>query len=283
MQPVVLRGTIAHGEGKGHRAGFPTANLDIGSAALPPYGVYASLLKTEKGCLIPGVTNVGTRPTADDNPQPTVETWMPDFEGDLYGQRAVVILLEYLRAIRPFESMEALKRQIDSDAARAAALAGGICENSVVSHSADETKAFGKMLAGFLRRGDVLTLTGPLGAGKSELARGIARGLGIEGVLPSPTFTILNMYSQGRIPLYHYDWYRIEDPEELTAIGVEEHLPGDGITLVEWAEQAPELLPEDILDLRLIPLDESARLITLTPRGGFRPVREWISEMKKKC
>ena len=283
MQPIVLNGFISHGKGKGHLAGFPTANLQAEQTALPAYGVYASVFITEDGRLHSGVTNVGTRPTADESEVPTVETWLPGYQGDLYGERAQLILLEFLRPIRPFPDMAALKQQIDQDARRAAGISGPFIAQSALSESAEDTRKIGQRISAQLERGDVITLTGPLGAGKSEFARGIARGLGIRGTLPSPTFTILNMYDQGCLPLYHYDWYRIEDPEELTAIGAEEHLPGDGVTLVEWSEQAPELLPDTFLAVRIMPLNENRRVICLTPKGGFRPVTAWITELKETC
>ena len=279
METVILQGFIEHGKGKGHLAGFPTANLHMENPALPAYGVYASVLVTMDDRRLPGVTNVGTRPTADTSEKPTVETWLPGYKGDLYGQRVTLILLDYLRGIRPFNDMGALKAQIDLDAASASAVSDLFMANSVISHSPEKTREIGAHIGAHLNAGDVLTLTGHLGAGKSELARGIARSFGITGALPSPTFTILNVYDGGRVPLYHYDWYRIEDPEELIAIGAEEHLPGEGVTLVEWSEQAPELLPEKRLAVRLLPLNEQTRMIYFEPLGGFRAVKEWLTEL----
>ncbi len=278
METVVLTGVIRHGRGKGHLAGFPTANLQAEQSALPAYGVYASVFAAEDGKLLPGVTNIGTRPTADESSVPTVETWLPGYQGDLYGERASVVLLSRLREIRAFPDMAALKAQIDRDAAKADEESRRFIARAAVSGSAADTRGIGARIAPNLERGDVITLTGPLGAGKSEFARGIARGLGVEGTLPSPTFTILNVYDRGRLPLYHYDWYRIEDPEELLAIGAEEHLPGDGVTLVEWSEQAPELLPEKRLAVQIIPLDEERRIVYFEPTGGFRPVGGWMTE-----
>jgi tRNA threonylcarbamoyladenosine biosynthesis protein TsaE len=92
----------------------------------------------------------------------------------------------------------------------------------MISESAEETRKLGERLAEGVRPGDVILLEGPLGAGKSELARGIARGLGVEETVTSPSFTILNVYTSGRIPLYHFDWYRLESEEELYELGMEE-------------------------------------------------------------
>ena len=143
----------------------------------------------------------------------------------------------------------------------------------ITTHSAEETRALGAKLAAQLRRGDVVLLRGDLGAGKSEFARGVARGLGIQGPVPSPSFTILNMYDEGRIPLYHFDWYRIHDPDEIGEMGFEEQIGGDGIALIEWSEQAPDYVPDRALKISIHTVDESTREITVEPLGGF-PFRE---------
>ena len=99
----------------------------------------------------------------------------------------------------------------------------------MITKSAAETRALGEKLAGRLQPGDVLLLEGDLGAGKSELTRGIAKGLGVTETVTSPSFTILNVYESGRFPLYHFDWYRLESSEELYELGMDEYLGGD-----EW-------------------------------------------------
>ncbi len=139
----------------------------------------------------------------------------------------------------------------------------------ITTHSAEETRALGARLARFLRRGDAVLLEGGLGAGKSELARGIARGLGIAGPVPSPSFTILNAYDEGTVPLYHFDWYRISDPEEIAEMGFEEQLEGDGIALIEWSENGAAYLPDRALVIRIVPVDENVREIAFEARGGF--------------
>lgn len=143
----------------------------------------------------------------------------------------------------------------------------------IVSHAAKETRDLGAKLAAFLQPGDVVLLRGGLGAGKSEFARGVARGLGIAGPVPSPSFTILNAYDEGRIPLYHFDWYRIHDPDEIGEMGFEEQLHGDGASLIEWSEQAPDYVPERALAVSILAVDEETRKITVEPLGGF-PFRE---------
>lgn len=152
---------------------------------------------------------------------------------------------------------------------------------SVTSHSAGETQAIARAAARQLRPGDVLLLTGQMGAGKSEFARGVARGLGIEGNIPSPTFTLLNLYVEGSLPFKHFDWYRIEDPEELYAAGLDEQVGENGITAIEWHERAPELVPENCLEVRLTPMSEHVREITFLPRGGFREL-DWKEMIEDK-
>ena len=138
------------------------------------------------------------------------------------------------------------------------------------SNAASVTRAIGERLAGKLQPGDVLLLRGNLGAGKSELTRGIARGLGIEGVIPSPSFTILNVYTEGRIPLYHFDWYRITSVEELYEMGMDEYIGGDGICVIEWPDNGREAIPDTYLEIFLDPTGDTQREIRLVPRGGFR-------------
>lgn len=142
----------------------------------------------------------------------------------------------------------------------------------MLTHSPEETRAFGRRLAEQLRPGDVLLFYGNLGAGKSEMTRGIAEGLGVSGPVTSPSFTILNVYDDGRMPLYHFDWYRLESAEELYEMGMDEYLGGDGVAVVEWPTQCPEAIPDTHLAVTLKPVGESDREITLTPMGDFRPI-----------
>lgn len=265
-----LTGPVVHGQGKGRLAGFPTANLHCENAAvLPPDGVYATRVYIDENTYV-GVTNVGTRPTADDRNTTTVETWILDFEGDLYDKEISILPYAFLRETRKFSSMEDLKAQIDSDALRAKAfLDEAPLLTAAITFSAQETQKTAAYIGGLLQKGDAIVLRGDLGAGKSEFARGIARGLGIEGAVPSPSFTILNVHEDGRLPLYHFDWYRVSDADELYEIGIEEYLPGDGITLVEWAERAEELLPARRLEVQIETLNEATRLLRITPFGDF--------------
>lgn len=139
------------------------------------------------------------------------------------------------------------------------------------THSPAETRALGVRLAKLLLPGDVLLFWGDLGVGKSEMTRGIASGLGVVETVTSPSFTILNVYESGRIPLYHFDWYRLQSAEELWEMGMDEYLGGNGVAVVEWPGQCPEAIPEKRLDICITPLDDTTmREICFTPHGGFR-------------
>ena len=139
-----------------------------------------------------------------------------------------------------------------------------------VTTSPGETRALGAGLARVLRAGDVILLRGPLGAGKSELTRGIASGLGVAETVTSPSFTILNVYESGSLPLYHFDWYRLSSADELYDLGMDEYLGGNGLAVVEWPERCPEAVPEDCLEITLIPGSGEQRLIRLASLGRFR-------------
>lgn len=147
---------------------------------------------------------------------------------------------------------------------------------TILTRSAEETRALGFRLAKQLQPGDVIILLGDMGAGKSELTRGIARGLGIEGYLPSPSFTIMQMYETGRLPLYHFDWYRLESSEELYELSMEEYLYGSGVAVVEWPSMAEDAVPESHLEISLSPCAEDERTITLRPVGGFHSLDETL-------
>ena len=110
--------------------------------------------------------------------------------------------------------------------------------------SAAETHALGKKIGETARPGDVYTLVGDLGVGKTVFTQGIAQGLGIEEPICSPTFTIVQVYEEGRMPFYHFDVYRIGDIEEMDEVGFEEYVMGEGVSLIEWANLIEEILPE---------------------------------------
>ena len=144
----------------------------------------------------------------------------------------------------------------------------------MITKSAAETRALGEKLAARLRPGDVLLLEGDLGAGKSELTRGIAKGLGVAETVTSPSFTILNVYESGRYPLYHFDWYRLESSEELYELGMDEFLCGDGIAVVEWPGRCPDAVPEGAVRIRMTAAGENERMIEC---------EEWDLENETAC
>ena len=115
----------------------------------------------------------------------------------------------------------------------------------------EETRDFGHQLANQLEPGSVVALIGDLGTGKTTLSKYIAEGLGITEVVTSPTFTIVQEYHTGRLPLYHFDVYRIGDISEMEELGYEEYFFGDGVSLVEWADIIQELLPEEARIIRI--------------------------------
>lgn len=134
-----------------------------------------------------------------------------------------------------------------------------------ITESVDETKELARRLADYLAPGDLLTLEGDLGAGKTSFTQGLAQGLKIPDVVNSPTFTIIKEY-QGRIPLYHMDVYRVG--EELESLGYEEYFYGDGVTVVEWAGLVEDLLPAERLDIRIEKEGDERRRIVFAPRGA---------------
>ena len=113
------------------------------------------------------------------------------------------------------------------------------------TYSAQETRTLGEKIGLQAAPGEVSTLTGDLGVGKTVFTQGVAKGLGIDEPVNSPTFTILQVYEEGRMPFYHFDVYRIGDVEEMEEIGYEDCFYGEGVCLIEWAELIGEILPQD--------------------------------------
>ncbi|MCI7469116.1 MAG: tRNA (adenosine(37)-N6)-threonylcarbamoyltransferase complex ATPase subunit type 1 TsaE [Lachnospiraceae bacterium] len=132
------------------------------------------------------------------------------------------------------------------------------------SHSAKETEQFAADLAAKALPGDVYTLTGDLGVGKTVFAKGFAKGLGITEPVTSPTFTIVQEYLSGRLPLYHFDVYRIGDPDEMEETGFYDYIDRGGVVLIEWAELIEDVLPENRTEITIskdLAGDDDYRLI----------------------
>lgn len=121
----------------------------------------------------------------------------------------------------------------------------------IETNSAQETFALGEKIGRQARPGQIYTLTGDLGVGKTVFTQGVARGLGITEPISSPTFTIVQIYESGRLPLYHFDVYRIGDIEEMEEIGYDDYFFGQGICLIEWADLIGEILPSDIISVTI--------------------------------
>jgi tRNA threonylcarbamoyladenosine biosynthesis protein TsaE len=136
-----------------------------------------------------------------------------------------------------------------------------ITSQQVETHSIAETLEFGARLARELQRSDVVALSGELGAGKTALVKGIAHGLGITVDVTSPTFTLIHEYGDGQLPLYHIDLYRIDSVPQALAIGIEDYLNGQGVTVIEWAERIVSLLPPHTIRICIESLGENTRRI----------------------
>ena len=117
--------------------------------------------------------------------------------------------------------------------------------------SAEETSALSEKIATDAEAGTVFTLTGDLGVGKTVFTQGFAKGLGIEEPVNSPTFTIVQVYDEGRLPFYHFDVYRIGDVDEMDEIGYEDYFYGDGISMIEWANLIEEIIPDDAVKITI--------------------------------
>ena len=137
-------------------------------------------------------------------------------------------------------------------------------EYHISTNSASESMQFGEDLAGILNSGDVITLEGDLGAGKTTFTKGIATGLRITDTVSSPTFTMIKEY-EGSLKLYHLDAYRLEFSDE--DLGFDEYIYGTGVTVIEWAQYIEDYLPEDRLAITIDYLDEDRRRIHLKPYG----------------
>src|SRR6478672_7329241 len=131
-----------------------------------------------------------------------------------------------------------------------------------ISRSAEETRAEGRRYAAKARPGDIFALRGDLGAGKTQFVKGFVAGLGSSEEVTSPTFVLVHEYSGGRLPVYHFDFYRLENREALARLGFDDYVFGDGVSLIEWADRYADLIPNHAKWLSFELKDESTRVIT---------------------
>ena len=132
-----------------------------------------------------------------------------------------------------------------------------------ISNSAEETEVFGRRFADKLRAGDVLALTGGLGSGKTQFVKGLTAGLGATTAATSPTFTLIHEYSGGRLPVYHFDFFRIEDRPSAERLGFDDYFFGDGVCVIEWADRFPDLIPENARRISFETKSENQRAIAV--------------------
>lgn len=125
-----------------------------------------------------------------------------------------------------------------------------------IVHDVSETIKLGRIIGENCNSGDIICLIGELGTGKTHLVKGIAEGLGINDIITSPTFTIVNEY-KGRLPLYHFDVYRVNDPDEIEAIGFDEYIFGSGICVIEWANYIKSLIPKEHMKIEIKKMPDS--------------------------
>lgn len=126
----------------------------------------------------------------------------------------------------------------------------------LIVNNIDETIAIGRQIGELAKAGDIICLTGDLGSGKTHFTKGIALGLNIRDDITSPTFTIVNEYDGGRLKLNHFDVYRVNDPDEIEAIGFDEYIFSEAVTVIEWANYIDVLIPEESLNISITKLPE---------------------------
>jgi tRNA threonylcarbamoyladenosine biosynthesis protein TsaE len=131
-----------------------------------------------------------------------------------------------------------------------------------ISESAEETAAFGRERALTTRAGDIIALAGDLGTGKTQFVKGFVAGVGSEATVTSPTFTLLHEYTGGRLAVYHFDFYRLEDREAALRLGLDDYFFGDGVSVVEWADRFRDLIPPSANWISFEMKSETARIIT---------------------
>ena len=256
--PFTISGKVVGGNKLGRTIDIPTANIfpkeDVSKMA---FGVYYSKVFIG-GKSYKAITNLGIKPTIADNSKVNAESFIYDFDGDIYDNEITVELLEFKRPERKFSSFEELGVQMKKDLEEGRVYSGlntvedtGLKNMEIETFSAKETFEIGRKIGMEALPGSVYTLIGDLGVGKTVLTQGVAEGLGIEEPVNSPTFTILQVYDEGRLPFYHFDVYRIADESEMDEIGYEEYFYGDGVCFVEWANLIPGIVPKKHTEIKI--------------------------------
>lgn len=256
--PFTISGKVVGGNKLGRTIDIPTANIfpkeDVSKMA---FGVYYSKVFIG-GKSYKAITNLGIKPTIADNSKVNAESFIYDFDGDIYDNEITVELLEFKRPERKFSSFEELGIQMKKDLEEGRVYSGlntvedtGLKNMEIETFSAKETFEIGRKIGMEALPGSVFTLIGDLGVGKTVLTQGVAEGLGIEEPVNSPTFTILQVYDEGRLPFYHFDVYRIADESEMDEIGYEEYFYGDGVCFVEWANLIPGIVPKKHTEIKI--------------------------------
>jgi tRNA threonylcarbamoyladenosine biosynthesis protein TsaE len=132
-----------------------------------------------------------------------------------------------------------------------------------ISNSPGETESFGRRFAEEVKAGDLLALTGGLGSGKTQFVKGLAAGLGATTSATSPTFILIHEYSGGRLPIHHFDFFRIEDSHSAERLGLDDYFFGDGVSVIEWADRFPDLIPKNARWISFETKSETQRAITV--------------------
>ncbi|WP_251861520.1 tRNA (adenosine(37)-N6)-threonylcarbamoyltransferase complex ATPase subunit type 1 TsaE [Clostridium sp. Marseille-Q2269] len=146
-------------------------------------------------------------------------------------------------------------------------------------NSIEKTIHIGDFIGRHCSSGDIICLNGDLGAGKTHLSKGIATGLNIQDTITSPTFNIVNEYN-GKLKLYHFDVYRVNDPDEIEAIGFDEYIFGEGVSIIEWSDYIEDLIPDEYMDIRITKMPnmgDNYRKISITYHGNRY---DYIKELK---
>jgi tRNA threonylcarbamoyladenosine biosynthesis protein TsaE len=150
-----------------------------------------------------------------------------------------------------------------------------------IINTVNDTLGLGRQLGQLTKKGDIICLTGDLGAGKTHFTKGIALGLGVTDEITSPTFTIVNEYEGKALKLYHFDVYRVNDPEEIMNIGFDEYIFSDAVSVIEWANYIEELIPEEYIHVTIKKLPENGENYRKVIINSYGKKYDYIKEIKQ--